>query len=84
MALQANGAALSALSGVEVSVSACVGSAAVALATAMSFAEGAIVPLDCAHDALATLLVNGVAVATGELVETEDGMLAFEIKAIVS
>jgi flagellar motor switch protein FliN len=64
---------------IEVAVTARVGLAHVSLATAAAFAAGSLVPLDCAPDAPVALLVNGVAVARGELVLTEEGGLAVEI-----
>jgi len=68
-----------ALGGIEVSVAARVGMARVTLATAASFAPGSLVVLDCSADAPVALLVNGVAIAKGELVVTDDGELAVEI-----
>ncbi len=70
---------LETLGEIEVTVSARLGLARVPLATAAAFAQGSVVSLDCAADAPVTLLVNGVAIASGELVLTEDGFLAVEI-----
>jgi flagellar motor switch/type III secretory pathway protein FliN len=70
---------LETLGEIEVAVSARIGFANVPLATAATFAEGSVVLLDCAPDAPVALLVNGVAIATGDLVVTEDGVLAVEI-----
>ena len=73
---------LEALGDVEVVVSARLGNARLPLASVLSFAAGTIVPLDCAPDSPATLLVNGVAIAVGDLVATDEGGLAIEISAI--
>lgn len=70
---------LEALGEIEVTVCARLGLARVPLATAAAFAQGSVVSLDCAADAPVTLLVNGVAIASGELVLTEEGALAVEI-----
>ncbi len=48
----------------------------------LAFAEGTIVPLDVRADSPVDLLVNGVAVATGDIVELDDGTLAVEINQI--
>lgn len=76
--------ALEVLGEIEVVVSARLGDARVPLATAASFAEGAVVALDCSPDAPVTLLVNGVAIAMGDLVVTEDEVLAVEITHVKS
>ena len=67
------------LGNIEVTVAARIGSARVSLASAASFAPGSLVMLDCAADAPVALLVNGVAIAKGDLVVTDDGELAVEI-----
>jgi len=71
--------ALEALGDIEVDVCAGLGSARVPLGAAAAFAEGTVVSLDCAADAPVMLLVNGVPIATGELVVNEDGLLAVVI-----
>jgi flagellar motor switch protein FliN len=76
------GATLEALADVEVSVSARLGRAHVPLSQVLSLATGSIVSLDCLPDSPAVLLVNGVAVAEGELVVTDAGMLAIEIRHV--
>ena len=68
-----------ALGCIEVTVAARIGMAHVSLASAASFAAGSLVMLDCGADAPVALLVNGVAIAKGELVLTDDGELAVEI-----
>lgn len=72
-------ASVEALGQIEVAVSVRLGLARVPLATAATFCEGSIVLLDCSPDAPVALLVNGVAIATGDLVVTEEGVLAVEI-----
>jgi flagellar motor switch protein FliN len=49
------------------------------VADVMAFAPGVVVPLDAAPQAPVALLVNGVAVAEGDLVVTDEGTLAVEI-----
>jgi flagellar motor switch/type III secretory pathway protein FliN len=49
------------------------------LHAAAALGEGSLVMLDCAPESPVSLLVNGVAIAYGELVVTEDGELAVEI-----
>jgi flagellar motor switch/type III secretory pathway protein FliN len=73
---------LEALGEIEVTVCARLGFARVPLATAAMFAQGSVVSLECAADTPVTLLVNGVAIASGELVLTEDGVLAVEIAKV--
>ena len=73
---------LEVLGDIEVSVSARLGCARIPLAVAASFSEGTVVALDCAADAPVTLLVNGVPIASGELVVTDDGVLAVEIREV--
>jgi len=75
---------LDVLGDVQVAVSARLGSANVPLSVAAAIAEGSVVPLDCAPDAPVTLLVNGVSIARGELVVTDDGVLAVEIHDVHS
>jgi flagellar motor switch/type III secretory pathway protein FliN len=75
-------ATLEALSHVEVSVCARVGGAQLPLAAVVGLAAGSIVTLDCSPDAPATVLVNGVPVASGDLVVTDDGVLAVEIVTV--
>jgi flagellar motor switch/type III secretory pathway protein FliN len=72
--------ALGILGDVEVTISAQVGTARLPLASVIAFASGAVVPLDCAPDAPATLIVNGVPVASGDIVVDDDGRLAIEIR----
>ena len=55
------------------------GRTSVRVADVMAFAPGVVVPLDAAPQAPVALLVNGVAVAEGDLVVTDEGTLAVEI-----
>jgi len=71
---------LEALGEIEVAVCARLGLARVPLASAAAFTEGSVVSLDCEPDAPVALLVNCVAVASGDLVLTDDGILAVEIR----
>jgi flagellar motor switch/type III secretory pathway protein FliN len=79
---QDGGLSLDVLGEIEVTVSARLGLAKLPLATAARLEAGSVVALDCAPDAPVALLVNGVAIATGELVVTDDDVLAVEIHAV--
>jgi flagellar motor switch protein FliN/FliY len=74
---------LDALSAVALDVRVVLGRAAVPVADVLGFAPGVVVPLDAAPDAPVALLVNGVAIAEGDIVVTEDGSLAVEIASVV-
>ena len=65
---------------VRVSLRAELGNAHLTLGEVLALAEGCVVPLECAADAPASVTVNGVAVASGDLVVDEDGRLAIEIR----
>ena len=67
------------LGAIEVTVAARLGGVRMPLRAAASLAAGSIVSLDCTPDAPVALLVNGVEIARGELVVTDDGELAVEI-----
>ena len=75
---------LDALGPVALDVRVILGSASVRVADVLAFAPGVVVPLDAAPDAPVALLVNGVAIAEGDLVVTEDGSLAVEIATIAA
>lgn len=75
---------LDALGPVALDVRVILGSASVRVADVLGFAPGVVVPLDAAPDAPVALLVNGVAIAEGDLVVTEDGSLAIEIATIAA
>lgn len=71
-----------ALGEIEVTVAARLGGVRMPLHAAAALRDGSLVTLDCAPDSPVTLLVNGVAVAKGDLVVTDDGALAVEISAV--
>jgi flagellar motor switch protein FliN/FliY len=75
---------LDALGPVSLDVRVILGSASVRIAEVLDFAPGVVVPLDAAPDAPVALFVNGVAIAEGDLVVTEDGSLAVEIATIAA
>lgn len=75
---------LDALGTVALDVRVILGSASVRVADVLGFAPGVVVPLDAAPDAPVALLVNGVAIAEGDLVVTEGGSLAVEIATIAA
>jgi flagellar motor switch protein FliN/FliY len=70
---------ITALNDVEVCVTVSIGNARVRVSDVLAFAEGTIVPLGANANAPVEMLVNGIAVAVGEIIELEDGMLAIEI-----
>lgn len=71
------------LADVRVSLSVMLGRATALIGDVLRYAPGTVVPLEVAVDAPAPLLVNGVAIAMGDLVATEDGHLAFEIRELL-
>lgn len=75
---------IAALNDVEVYVSVSVGKTRVRVSDVLAFTESTIVALDANANAPVELLVNGVAVAVGEIIELEDGMLAVEICEVLS
>jgi flagellar motor switch protein FliN len=75
---------LDALGTVALDVRVILGSASVRVADVLGFAPGVVVALDAAPDAPVALLVNGVAIAEGDLVVTESGSLAVEIATIAA
>jgi len=70
------------LADVAVDVTAMLGPARATIGEVLAYTTGSIVALDARADAPVPLLVNGVTVATGDVVVTEDGMLAIEISAV--
>lgn len=75
---------LAALNSVALDVRVVLGRASVRVADVLGFAPGVVVPLDAAPDAPVALLVNGVAIAHGDIVVTQDGSLAVEIAALAT
>lgn len=73
---------LAALNDVEVAVTIVVGAARCRVSEVLSFAEGVVVPLGTSAQAPVDLLVNGIAIARGDIVELEDGSLALELRTV--
>ena len=73
---------LASLGDIEVTVSVSVGRARCSVSEVLAFAEGTIVSLGVGADAPVELMVNGVVVATGDIVELDDGTLAIEVRAV--
>jgi len=73
---------LAALNDVEVAVTIVVGNARCRVSDVLTFAEGVVVPLGTSAQAPVDLLVNGVAIARGDIVELEDGSLAIEVSTV--
>lgn len=71
------------LGDVRVAVTALVGRATASIDEVLDYAPGTIVRLDARTDAPVPLLVNGIAVASGDIVATDDGSLAIEIGQIL-
>lgn len=67
------------LGDIEVTVSVVLGGARRTIRSVLELREGSVVPLDVSSSARVQMLVNGVAIATGEIVELDDGTLAIEI-----
>lgn len=67
---------------IEVAITVLLGSARCTIGEVMDFAPGAIVPLSARANAPVHVLVNGTALAGGDIVELEDGSLAVEIAEI--
>ena len=74
--------ALEALGDIEVTVSVALGTARRTIKEVLELREGSVVPLDVSASAQVQLLINGVTVATGEIVELDDGMLAVEVDRV--
>ena len=72
-----------ALGNLRVAVTALVGRTTASIGEILNYAPGTVVPLDAKAEAPVPLLVNGIAVATGDLVSLEDGGLAIQINEIL-
>jgi flagellar motor switch protein FliN len=72
------------LADVRVTVTAMLGRTTAPIGEVLAYAPGTVVSLDVSSDAPVPLLVNGVVVATGDLVTMEDGALAILIQEILS
>lgn len=70
---------LEVLGDIEVTVSVTLGSARRTIKEILALHEDSVLPLNVGATAPVHMLVNGVPVATGEIVELEDGSLAIEI-----
>lgn len=77
------GLGLDALGDVRLAVTALVGRTTASIGDVLKYAPGTVVPLDAPADAPVPVLVNGIAVATGDLVALDDGSLAIHINEIV-
>jgi flagellar motor switch protein FliN len=73
---------LAALGDVEVVVTVSLGHARCRVNEVLAFGDGTIVPLGTSANAPVDLLVNGVAIASGNIVELENGVLAIEIRTV--
>lgn len=71
------------LSSVTLDVRVMLGRATVTISDVLTYAAGSIVSLDAAPDAPVALLINGVAVAEGDLVVTDGGALGVEITRLI-
>ena len=78
-----SGLGLEALGDLRVAVTALVGRTTASIGEVLNYAPGTIVSLDTKAEAPVPLLVNGIAVASGDLVSLEDGGLAIEINEIL-
>ncbi len=74
---------LASLAFVSLDVRVVLGRASVKISDVLSYAPGTVVPLEAAPDAPVALLVNGVVVAEGDLVLTDDGSLGVEIVRVM-
>jgi flagellar motor switch protein FliN len=73
---------LAALGDVEVSVAVTLGGARCRVSDVLAFTEGSVVMLGTRAEAPVDVLVNGVVVAGGDIVELDDGALAVEIRYV--
>jgi flagellar motor switch protein FliN len=78
-----SGLGLEALGDLRVAVTALLGRTTASIGEVLNYAPGTVVPLDAKAEAPVPLLVNGIAVATGDLVSLEDGGLAIQINEIL-
>ncbi len=72
------------LAEVALDVRVVLGRASVRIADVLAYTPGTVVSLDIAPDAPVALLVNGVAVAEGDIVLSDDGSLGVEILRVIS
>jgi flagellar motor switch protein FliN/FliY len=74
---------LESLGDVQVVVTVLLGRTTASIAELLAYTPGTIVSLDTPADAPVELFVNGIAVATGDLVTTDDGSLAVQVVELV-
>jgi flagellar motor switch protein FliN len=74
---------LIALGDVAVDVCVTLGEAQARVSDILRYASGTVIPLNCKADAPVRLVVNGTAVATGHIVESDEGTLAIEIHDVL-
>ena len=74
---------LEALGDLRVAVTALVGRTTASIGEVLNYAPGTVVSLDAKAEEPVPLLVNGIAVASGDLVSLEDGGLAIQINEIL-
>ncbi|HLJ84319.1 MAG TPA: FliM/FliN family flagellar motor switch protein [Candidatus Eremiobacteraceae bacterium] len=72
------------LADVSLDVRIVLGRGSAKISDVLAYAPGSVVSLDVAPDAPVALLVNGVAVAEGDLVLADDGTLGVEILRVIS
>ena len=72
------------LADVRVTITAMLGRSSAPISEILKYAPGTIVPLDVKSDAPVPLLVNGVMIASGDLVATDDEHLALEIREVLT
>jgi flagellar motor switch protein FliN/FliY len=73
---------LASLGDVEVTITVMLGGAHCRVSDVLAFTEGTVVMLGARADAPVDLLVNGIIVASGDIVELDDGALAVEIRDV--
>lgn len=73
---------IDALGDIVVDVSVMLGEAKARISQILTYAPGSVIPLNCKADSPVRLLVNGTVIATGDIVETEQGTLAIEICSV--
>ena len=76
------GLSIEALADIRVQVSVLLGSCEAKVRDVLSLAPGSIVALETRADSTVNVSVNGVVVASGDIVELDDGALAVEIRDI--
>ena len=70
---------INALGNISVDLCVALGEARAQISEILSYHPGTVIVLNCKADAPVRLLINGTAVANGQIVEADDGNLAIEI-----